>query len=139
MVAPPLAVLLAAMLAAVVTTIVSVRSLTDAPGAVEAGRSRTAVSAGLAVLAVIAAAVTLWRFVVFSSSSALLDGAGGVDPAGVVVAMTTTDESGEYAFAELPEGEYTVIASGYPPVSSRRSVKAGVDEVHDVLLEHSEL
>ena len=62
-----------------------------------------------------------------------------VDPAGVVVAMTTTDESGEYAFAELPEGEYTVIASGYPPVSSRRSVKAGVDEVHDVLLEHSEL
>lgn len=81
---PAVATVVAAVLAAVATMVVSVRSLTDAPGAVEAGRSRTAVSAGLAVLAVIAAAVTLWRFVVFSSSGSLADGSAGVDPAGVV-------------------------------------------------------
>lgn len=83
-VVPPLATLAAAVGAATITAIVSARSLTDAPGAVEAGRSRTAVSGGLAVLAVVAAAVTLWRFVVFSSSTGVADGAGGVDPAGVV-------------------------------------------------------
>ncbi|MGH1549488.1 FtsX-like permease family protein [Leifsonia poae] len=81
---PAVATLVTAVLAAVVTMVVSVRALTDAPGAVEAGRSRTAVSAGLAVLAVIAAAVTLWRFVAFSSSGSLADGTAGVDPAGVV-------------------------------------------------------
>ncbi|WP_018189678.1 MULTISPECIES: FtsX-like permease family protein [unclassified Leifsonia] len=80
---PPLAALVAAVAAATLTTVLSARSLTDAPGAVEAGRGRTAVSAGLAVLAIIAAAVALWRVVVFSSSTASGDG-GGIDPAGVV-------------------------------------------------------
>lgn len=80
---PPLAALVAAVAAATLTTVLSARSLTDAPGVVEAGRGRTAVSAGLAVLAIIAAAVALWRFVVFSSSTASGDG-GGIDPAGVV-------------------------------------------------------
>lgn len=80
---PPLAALVAAVAAAVLTAVLSARSLTDAPGAVEAGRGRTAVSAGLAVLAIVAAAVALWRFVVFSSSTASGD-TGGIDPAGVV-------------------------------------------------------
>jgi EmrB/QacA subfamily drug resistance transporter len=62
-----------------------------------------------------------------------------VDSTGNVVGMATTDETGGYAFADLPEGEYTVIASGYPPVTSHRSVSAGTDEVHDVVLAHSEL
>jgi EmrB/QacA subfamily drug resistance transporter len=62
-----------------------------------------------------------------------------VDSSGNVVAMTTTDGEGGYAFADLPEGDYTVIASGYPPVTSRQTVAAGADQVHDVLLSHSEL
>ncbi|MDR6970582.1 FtsX-like permease family protein [Leifsonia shinshuensis] len=80
---PPLAALAAAVATATLTAVLSARSLTDAPGAVEAGRGRTAVSAGLAVLALVAAAVALWRFVVFSSSTAS-GGGGGIDPAGVV-------------------------------------------------------
>ncbi|MFF9563706.1 FtsX-like permease family protein [Leifsonia sp. NPDC014704] len=80
---PPLAALVAALAAATLTTVLSARSLTDAPGAVEAGRGRTAVSAGLAVLAIIVAGVALWRFVVFSSSAAS-GGGGGIDPAGVI-------------------------------------------------------
>jgi hypothetical protein len=53
--------------------------------------------------------------------------------------MTTTDEVGAYSFGDLPEGDYTVIASGYPPVSSHRQVNAGGDEVHDVVLSHSDI
>jgi hypothetical protein len=53
--------------------------------------------------------------------------------------MTNTDETGAYTFGNLPEGEYTVIASGYPPVSSHRQVNAGEDGVHDVVLSHSDI
>ena len=62
-----------------------------------------------------------------------------VDANGHVVGMTTTDEAGTYAFGDLPEGDYTVIASGYPPVSSHRQINAGGDAVHDVVLSHSDL
>ncbi|HEX3589487.1 MAG TPA: DHA2 family efflux MFS transporter permease subunit [Pseudonocardiaceae bacterium] len=62
-----------------------------------------------------------------------------VDSSGTVVAMTTTDEHGGYSFGDLPEGEYTVIASGYPPVSGHRQIGAGEDGVHDVVLGHGEL
>jgi hypothetical protein len=62
-----------------------------------------------------------------------------VDAAGTVVAMTRTDDNGAYTFDELPQGEYTVIASGYPPVSGRRTVGAGEDGVHDVVLNHSDI
>ncbi|HEY0805176.1 MAG TPA: MFS transporter, partial [Pseudonocardiaceae bacterium] len=62
-----------------------------------------------------------------------------VDANGHVVGMTTTDEAGAYSFGDLPEGDYTVIASGYPPVSSHRQVNAGGDEVHDVVLSHSDI
>lgn len=77
---PPLLVLAAAVAATTVTVAVSARSITDAPGAVEAGRGRTVVSGGLTVLAVIAAGVTLWRFVAFGPAA----GGTAVDPAGVV-------------------------------------------------------
>ena len=53
--------------------------------------------------------------------------------------MTSTDAEGGYSFGDLPEGEYTVIASGYPPVSSHRQITAGEDGVHDVVLSHSDL
>ncbi|HEX9337682.1 MAG TPA: MFS transporter, partial [Pseudonocardiaceae bacterium] len=62
-----------------------------------------------------------------------------VDGNGHVVAMTATDESGAYTFGDLPEGDYTVIASGYPPVSSRHQIVAGEDGVHDVVLSHSDI
>ncbi|WP_348786564.1 hypothetical protein [Leifsonia sp. NPDC080035] len=77
---PPLLVLAAAVGTATLTVAVSARSITDAPGAVEAGRGRTVVSGGLTVLAVIAAGVTLWRFVAFGPAA----GGTAVDPAGVV-------------------------------------------------------
>jgi EmrB/QacA subfamily drug resistance transporter len=62
-----------------------------------------------------------------------------VDSAGTVVGMTTTDDTGAYSFGDLPAGEYTVIASGYPPVSGHRQVGAGEDGVHDVVLDHSDI
>jgi EmrB/QacA subfamily drug resistance transporter len=62
-----------------------------------------------------------------------------VDADGSVVAMTTTDDTGGYTFGDLPQGEYTVIASGYPPVSGHHEIGAGEDGVHDVVLTHSDL
>jgi EmrB/QacA subfamily drug resistance transporter len=61
-----------------------------------------------------------------------------LDQAGNVVAVTTTDEQGEYAFSDLAEGEYTVIASGYPPVASTMRVHGGEHGKHDVRLGHPE-
>jgi EmrB/QacA subfamily drug resistance transporter len=62
-----------------------------------------------------------------------------VDAGGTVVGMTTTDDTGGYTFGDLPEGEYTVIASGYPPVSGHYQIGAGQDGVHDVVLSHSDI
>lgn len=61
-----------------------------------------------------------------------------LDRAGNVVAMTTTDEVGEYAFSDLPEGDYTVIASGYPPVASTLKMVGGEQGQHNVRLGHPE-
>jgi carboxypeptidase family protein len=62
-----------------------------------------------------------------------------VDAGGNVVAMTSTDEAGEYTFADVAEGEYTVIASGYPPVTSQSTVTAGEEVVHNVVLGHTDI
>jgi hypothetical protein len=62
----------------------------------------------------------------------LLDGEGNV------VGVTDTDEAGDYSFADLPGGEYTVIASGYPPVASTLRVDGGEHGRHDVELGHPE-
>lgn len=59
-----------------------------------------------------------------------------LDSQGTVVAVTDTDESGEYTFGDLPAGEYTVIASGYPPVASTLQVAGGDQGTHDVELGH---
>ncbi|HYS35466.1 MAG TPA: carboxypeptidase-like regulatory domain-containing protein, partial [Pseudonocardiaceae bacterium] len=61
-----------------------------------------------------------------------------LDRAGNVVAITTTDDAGEYAFSDLPEGDYTVIASGYPPVASTLRMNGGETGRHDVRLGHPE-
>ncbi|MFF3317001.1 MFS transporter [Streptomyces sp. NPDC003035] len=59
-----------------------------------------------------------------------------VDAAGNVKASATTDADGAYAFADLDTGEYTLIATGYPPVAGRLTVTgAGVDG-HDIELAH---
>jgi uncharacterized protein YfaS (alpha-2-macroglobulin family) len=59
-----------------------------------------------------------------------------LDQVGNVLGVTTTDEFGEYGFGDLPEGDYTVIASGYPPVASTLRVAGGEFGSHDVRLGH---
>ncbi|MES9602342.1 MFS transporter [Actinomadura sp. NPDC000929] len=57
-----------------------------------------------------------------------------VDAAGNVVAMVITGPDGEYAFTDLTGGQYTVIASGYPPVATGLSLSgSGLDD-HDLKL-----
>ncbi|MEW1680506.1 MFS transporter [Streptomyces sp. T12] len=59
-----------------------------------------------------------------------------VDAAGNVVGTATTGADGAYAFADLDGGEYTVIATGYPPVATALTVAGtGVDD-HDIELAH---
>ncbi|MGW2049967.1 MFS transporter [Streptomyces sp. NPDC001858] len=61
-----------------------------------------------------------------------------VDAAGNVIGTATTGTDGAYAFADLDGGEYTVIATGYPPVATALTVAgAGVDvDGHDIELGH---
>ncbi|MEU0199861.1 MULTISPECIES: carboxypeptidase-like regulatory domain-containing protein [unclassified Streptomyces] len=59
-----------------------------------------------------------------------------VDAAGNVVATATTGEDGGYAFSDLDRGEYTVMATGYPPKAAHLTVHgSGVDD-HDIELSH---
>nr|WP_245550954.1 carboxypeptidase-like regulatory domain-containing protein [Nocardia paucivorans] len=75
------------------------------------------------------------------TGSALADGGRAVqdiqitvlDAAGDVVASAHTDENGRYVVTDLPEGQYTVVARGYPPVTGQVVVSG--DEVgYDVRL-----
>lgn len=59
-----------------------------------------------------------------------------VDAAGNVVATSTTGEDGAYAFTDLDAGDYTVIASGYPPVATGLTVDAHGVDGYDVELAH---
>ncbi|MDQ1027586.1 EmrB/QacA subfamily drug resistance transporter [Streptomyces umbrinus] len=59
-----------------------------------------------------------------------------VDAAGNVVGTATTGADGAYAFADLDSGEYTVIATGYPPVATALTVNGGGVDGHDVELAH---
>lgn len=79
---PPILTVVLAVVASMLTVVFSARAASESPGAVEAGRGRTVVSGGLTVLAVIAATVTLWRFVAFGP--AVGGGSDAVDPTGVV-------------------------------------------------------
>ncbi|MCX5055882.1 MFS transporter [Streptomyces sp. NBC_00461] len=59
-----------------------------------------------------------------------------VDAAGNVVGTARTGTDGAYAFTDLNGGEYTVIATGYPPVATALTVNGrGVDD-HDIELAH---
>ncbi|MFD0363061.1 MFS transporter [Nocardia sp. GCM10030253] len=56
-----------------------------------------------------------------------------LDAEGDLTATARTDENGRYVVSDLAEGQYTVVARGYPPVSSRVTVVGG-EVVHDVKL-----
>lgn len=56
-----------------------------------------------------------------------------LDTAGDVTASVRTDEHGHYMVQDLPEGDYTVVARGYPPVSNRVTI-SGAEVTHDVRL-----
>ncbi|MGW7368536.1 MFS transporter [Streptomyces sp. NPDC054841] len=60
-----------------------------------------------------------------------------IDAAGNVVANATTGEDGAYAFADLDAGEYTVIATGYPPVAAALTVAGHGIDGHDIELAHA--
>ncbi|MEU1019193.1 MFS transporter [Streptomyces sp. NPDC005898] len=59
-----------------------------------------------------------------------------VDAAGNVVATATTGADGAYAFTDLDSGEYTVIATGYPPVATGLTVTGDGVDGHDIELAH---
>ncbi|MFJ3235127.1 MFS transporter [Streptomyces sp. NPDC086787] len=59
-----------------------------------------------------------------------------VDAAGNVVGTSTTGTDGAYAFADLDGGEYTVIATGYPPVATALTVHSTGVDGHDIELAH---
>ncbi|WP_030618501.1 MFS transporter [Streptomyces achromogenes] len=59
-----------------------------------------------------------------------------VDQAGNVVGTATTGSDGAYAFTDLDGGEYTVIATGYPPVATALTVTGPGVDGHDIELAH---
>ena len=59
-----------------------------------------------------------------------------VDAAGNVVGTATTGVDGAYAFADLDGGDYTVIATGYPPVATALHVTGTGVDGHDIELAH---
>ncbi|GAQ64828.1 MFS transporter [Streptomyces scabiei] len=60
-----------------------------------------------------------------------------LDAAGDVVGTITTGVDGTFRFADLAAGEYTVIATGYPPVATVLQVDGGGTE-QDVRLGHAD-
>ncbi|WP_431958879.1 MFS transporter [Actinacidiphila sp. bgisy160] len=65
-----------------------------------------------------------------------------IDAAGNVVATATTGTDGAYAFGDLDAGEYSLVASGFPPVATQVTVGDGAAAGHqdgfDVELNHPE-
>ena len=61
-----------------------------------------------------------------------------LDRDGNVAGLAATEVDGSYSFENLPEGDYTVVASGYPPAASRLQITSGEPHSHDVQLSHPE-
>ncbi|WP_037864907.1 MFS transporter [Streptomyces sp. NRRL S-340] len=59
-----------------------------------------------------------------------------VDAAGNVVGTATTGTDGAYAFTDLDSGDYTVIATGYPPAATALTVAGRGVDGHDIELAH---
>ncbi len=58
-----------------------------------------------------------------------------LDSVGTVVAAVTTGADGTFRFTDLEPGEYTVMASGYPPVATALRIEDGHTE-RDLHLSH---
>ncbi|GAA2249137.1 MFS transporter [Streptomyces ruber] len=61
-----------------------------------------------------------------------------LDVTGNVVGTLVTGSDGAYRFADLPVGEYTVVASGYPPAATVLQVAGGNGTERDVHLRHED-
>ncbi len=61
-----------------------------------------------------------------------------LDASGGVAAVAMTDAEGNYSISDLPAGTYTVIASGYPPATSRVELLGGDQAEHDVRLSYDQ-
>ncbi|RSN59141.1 MFS transporter [Amycolatopsis sp. WAC 04182] len=61
-----------------------------------------------------------------------------LDSSGGVAAVARTDAEGNYTVSDLPAGTYTVIASGYPPATSRVDLLGGDQAEHDVRLSYDQ-
>ncbi|WP_371663616.1 MFS transporter [Streptomyces sp. NBC_00280] len=61
-----------------------------------------------------------------------------LDVAGNVVDTLTTSADGTFRFLDLTSGEYTVIASGYPPVATVLQVAGGGRTERDLQLGHED-
>jgi hypothetical protein len=61
-----------------------------------------------------------------------------LDPDGNVATVTTTGPDGTYSFENLPPGDCTVVASGYPPVAQMVKIAPGQLHTHDPVLGHLE-
>ncbi|WP_329268931.1 MFS transporter [Streptomyces sp. NBC_01451] len=61
-----------------------------------------------------------------------------LDMAGNVVDTLTTPADGTFGFLDLSSGEYTVIASGYPPVATVLQVAGGDRTERDLRLGHGD-
>ncbi|MFJ9851129.1 MFS transporter [Streptomyces sp. NPDC101150] len=59
-----------------------------------------------------------------------------LDPAGNVVGTATTGHDGEYVFTDLDGGEFTVIASGYPPAARPLRLEGTGRSEFDIELGH---
>jgi hypothetical protein len=59
-----------------------------------------------------------------------------LDQEGNVLSVTRTDAAGEYLFLDVPEGSYTLSASGYPPVTASVRVSSGERHEHDLELRY---
>ncbi|MHB9857979.1 MFS transporter [Streptomyces sp. YIM S03343] len=60
------------------------------------------------------------------------------DALGNPVDTFVTGPDGTYRFADLTTGEYTVVATGYPPVATVLHVPGGVHTEHDLRLGHED-
>ncbi|MEU1513466.1 MFS transporter [Streptomyces sp. NPDC005811] len=61
-----------------------------------------------------------------------------LDAAGTVLDTLTTGPDGTFRFVDLASGEYTVIATGYPPVATVLKLAGGARAEHDVRLGHAD-
>ncbi|MEW1658524.1 MFS transporter [Streptomyces sp. NPDC093707] len=59
-----------------------------------------------------------------------------LDPTGNVVGSATSGQDGEYVFTDLDSGDYTLIASGYPPAAAPLRLAASGQAECDIELSH---